>query len=184
VVHCIVNAHQGAIAVDSRLGEGTTFRIWLPLVDAPATAAVPRAPRVLRRLGHGEKVVFVDDDEPMRLMVQRLLEVKGFEPRCFDSAEAALAAFEADPDTGDVVVTDFNMPGLDGLDLARALSTISPGLPVIISSGYIDESLVEDAKQAGVSAVLHKESLLDTLGPELQRVLQPASANAVAANSD
>ena len=182
VVHGIVQAHGGSIAVESRAGVGTSFRIWLPIVEAPAVTAVSESPRMLQRLGSGQRVVFIDDDELMRLMAERLLVLKGYSTRCFDSAEAALSALSADPGGADLVITDFNMPGANGLELAQALAELVPGLPVIISSGYIDDALREEAGKAGVRALLHKETLLDTLGAELQRVLHsgpvPAGAHA------
>jgi CheY-like chemotaxis protein len=179
VAHGIVQAHQGAITVESQLGVGTTFRIWLPLVDQPSVAAVPNTHRALKRQGNGERIALVDDDELMRLMIQRLLEFKGYIPLCFDSAAAALAALRADRQMADLLITDFNMPGVNGLELAQALAVLVPSLPVIISSGYIDDVLMNDAKAAGVRAVLHKEMLLDSLGPELQRALH-AGQEAVA----
>lgn len=96
-------------------------------------------------------------------------------PQCFDSADGVMAALRSDPEAVDLVITDFNMPGVSGLELAQALAAQVPGLPVIISSGHIDDALREGARLAGVRAVLHKETLLDTLGAELQRVL-PARA--------
>ena len=176
VVHGIVQAHQGAITVRSRVGEGTSFQVWLPLVAGQAIADAPDVPRVLQRQGHGERIAFVDDDDLMRSMAHRLLVLKGYAPECFESADAVLAALRADPKAVDLVITDFNMPGASGLELAQALAALVPGLPVIISSGHIDDTLRDAARMAGVRAVLHKETLLDTLGAELRRVLPAVPA--------
>ncbi len=70
-----------------------------------------------------------------------------------------------------LVVTDFNMPGLSGLDLARALADQQPQLPVLITSGYITDQLRSEASRIGVRQVLQKEHMVEQLGPQLQLLL-------------
>jgi CheY-like chemotaxis protein len=126
--------------------------------------------------GRGEQVLFVDDDELMRLMVERLLERLGYQARCCSSTDEALAAVQASPAAVDLVLTDFNMPQRSGLDLARELARLLPDLPVLICSGYIDDDLHLQAGRAGVRRVLAKEHLLDELPAALRTVLEPAAA--------
>ena len=78
----------------------------------------------------------------------------------------------------DLVVTDFNMPEMSGLDLLRALADLRPGLPVIISSGYLTDDLRSDAKAAGVRALLRKENTLEKLPALVHKVLAQAVAKA------
>jgi PAS domain S-box-containing protein len=185
VVHGIVLGHQGAISVDSRVGAGTQVQIWLPLLDVPALAApaarpeAPVAAALLNPLsGRGEQVLFVDDDELMRLMVEPLLERLGYQARCCASADEALALVRAGPADIDLVLTDFNMPQRSGLDLARDLASLRPAMPVLICSGYIDDELNLQAGQAGVRRVLAKEHLLEELPSTLRKVLEPVAGNA------
>jgi PAS domain S-box-containing protein len=171
VVHGIVAGHGGAVTVDSSVGKGTTFHIWLPADDAShVTEPVPleeRAPD-----GAGRHVMYVDDDEVMILMVARLLERTGYRVTAFGQAADAIRAFKAAPWDVDVVVTDLNMPGLSGLDVLREISAARPGLPVIIGSGNLPPELLMDAERVGVRATFHKQNTLEELPALLAEVLR------------
>ncbi|HKW83139.1 MAG TPA: response regulator, partial [Burkholderiaceae bacterium] len=151
VVHGILSAHHGAVGVDSEPGQGSTFHLYFPLVDAgAATAAAATATLTPPATpGQGEHVLYLDDDETMVVTVERLLERAGYRVSVYRDPRAAIAAVEAAPDSFDLVMTDFNMPEFSGLDVARALARIRPGLPVLISSGYITEELRSKARLAG-----------------------------------
>jgi signal transduction histidine kinase len=174
VAHGIVVAHRGAIAVDSVPGKGSTLHLYLPAVESVAAAASAQDAAQLDTLGHGERVLYVDDDEIMVLMVERLLQRSGYRVSTFQSANAALAAVRDDPDTFDFVVTDFNMPECSGLDLAHELARIRPELPVVISSGYITDDLLDLAREAGVRGLIEKQNTFEDLCELLARVLSGA----------
>jgi len=89
----------------------------------------------------------------------------------YASAQAALAAVRADPAGHDLVVTDFNMPELSGLEVSRLLAAIRPDLPVFIISGYIFDELPAQARRAGVRAVIRKQHVLEELTAAIARVL-------------
>jgi signal transduction histidine kinase/ActR/RegA family two-component response regulator len=170
VAHGIVAAHGGAIAVESEEGAGSTFRIYLPRASgAEASRRVP-APDPAPQ-GCGERVLYVDDDEVMGLMVERLLQRLGYDVTCHQDPQAALSAVRLRPDAFDVAVTDLNMPGLSGLDVAREIARVRRDLPVIISSGNLPEHLHAEAQGAGVRALLQKQYTLEELGPAIRRVL-------------
>jgi CheY-like chemotaxis protein len=105
------------------------------------------------------------------VMVERMLERLGYEPTCVADPLAAVEMVRLDPDAFDVAVTDLNMPQISGLDVARELARIAPGLPVIISSGNIPDQLQVEARQAGVRALLHKQYTLEELGAVIHWVL-------------
>lgn len=105
------------------------------------------------------------------LMVERLLQRAGYRISAFLDAQEALDAVKADPDSFDVAVCDFNMPALSGLDFARALASIRPRLPVIISSGYLPEEAQAEALQLGVRGLLQKQNTFDELDRLIRRVL-------------
>jgi CheY-like chemotaxis protein len=109
-------------------------------------------------------VLYVDDDEVMVVMVERLLQRLGYDVACHLDPVDALAAVRARPEAFDIVVTDLNMPGLSGLDVARELAQVRRDLPVVISSGNVPEQLQGQARQAGVRALLHKQHTLEELG--------------------
>ncbi len=168
VVHGIIASHGGAITVESRVGEGSTFDMYFPLADATAAAtrqsddAIDPGPGGVR--GSGQHVLYVDDDQVMVVMVEALLERAGYRVTSLCDPRQALARACASNDPIELVITDFNMPDLSGIDLARELSRRRPTLPIVITSGNITDALRSDARQLGVRHLLQKEFTLERLG--------------------
>jgi len=175
VVHGIVAAHHGAIRVDSEPGRGTTMHLYVPTTDAaPAEEPLPvTAPGALQ--GAGQHVAYIDDDEVIALMVERLLRQAGYRVTSFRDGHEAVAAIGAQPFAFDLVITDFNMPGYSGLDVAQALGMVRADLPVVISSGYITEALSTQAAEAGVRALMRKQNTLEELLRLVRKVLGPSA---------
>ncbi|HEY2926278.1 hybrid sensor histidine kinase/response regulator [Piscinibacter sp.] len=176
VVHGIVTAHHGAIAVDSEPGQGSTFHLYFPVVEQeavapPAEPAVASPPR-----GQGQHVLYVDDDETLIVLVERILERAGYRVSGYQDAQEAVVAVREHPAGFDLVVTDFNMPKLSGLDVARQLARIRPELPVVISSGYITEELRGEARAAGVRSLLEKQNTFQELSSLVGRILSKGPA--------
>jgi len=164
VVHGIVTAHGGTIRVRSAPGMGTRFDLHFPLEPTPEHEAAAPAPEpAAAPRGNGEHVLCIDDDPAMVLMMEGLLLRAGYRVSAFGHPHAALAAARVDPAAYDVCVTDFNMPDMNGMDLAEALAGIAPGLPVIITSGFISDEMRARAEAVGVGAVLQKEYTLERL---------------------
>ncbi|MEN9543676.1 MAG: Wide host range VirA protein, partial [Pseudomonadota bacterium] len=186
VVHAIVHAHHGEIMVDSRPGHGSCFHLYLPLQrrtdkdagDAPERSVQAR--RTAPARAAGEHVMYIDDDETIARLVEQMLPRDGFRVSCFGDAQQALAALRAAPWEVDVVVSDYNMPRLSGLDVALAVHRIHPGLPVIISSGSLTDELVDGARHARVEGLLNKERTFEDLSGEILRVLAAAKMPATA----
>ncbi len=170
VVHGIVRAHEGAIAVESVPGHGTRFDVYLPAqaVAAPGDAG-PRVQSPAEQ-GAGETLLYLDDDEVMAVMVERLLQRVGYRVRVFRDPDEALRAAAAG-EGFDVVVTDYNMPTRSGLDVIRALRALRPGLPAILVSGSVTEELVARARELGVDEVLEKQNTFEDLATAVRRVL-------------
>jgi DNA-binding NtrC family response regulator len=177
VVHGIVAAHHGAVTVDSALGRGSTFHIYFPLADSQSMAAASGwgALQVERCQGQGQHVLYVDDDEAMGLLVERLLQRLGYRvTRCQDPRQAVVAV-NAQSQTFDLVVSAFNMPELSGLDVARVVGRIRADLPVVIISGHFTEEQRAEMLRAGVRELLRKENTFEELGALVHRLLQPTS---------
>jgi CheY-like chemotaxis protein len=151
-----------------------TFHVRLPAIGTsevrpPATTAVEEATPL------GTRVLYVDDDEVLLVMVRALLEREGCKGTCIGSARDALEAVGTDPEAFDVVVSDFNMPAVSGLELARSLRAIRPDLPVVLTSGLVRDELMEALGAGEVQAVLGKEELHERLAGTLSEVLRRRS---------
>lgn len=175
VVHGIVHGHQGAIVVSSAPGKGTRFAIYFPAaVAAPAkrqsvTQSLPAtAPSEDRRL----RVLHIDDDKMQLSLFKRLLERRGWRVKTCSEPAAALEILRADRTAFDLVITDYNMPQLSGLDVARAVRHIRADLPLIVLSGFIDEILHVQAEEAGVLALISKTDSVEAIFQSIRQHIQ------------
>jgi PAS domain S-box-containing protein len=134
VVHGIMKTHGGAITVYSELGKGTVFHLYFPAAQGAAVEARPQ-PTQREFRGHNERVLYVDDEEPLVFVMGHMLQRLGYKVTGCTDPHKALETFRSRPDEFDVVVSDLSMPGVSGLDLARELLQIRPGIPILLASG-------------------------------------------------
>ena len=132
MVHGIVQGHNGAISLTSKAYDLTRFTVLLPRMDQVDDEERPSENNVC--LGQGT-ILFVEDDSEQRQSVPRIIEKLGYLVTAADSASQALALIRQNPSGFDLVITDYDMPKITGLELARQLARILPGLPVIMVSG-------------------------------------------------
>jgi PAS domain S-box-containing protein len=169
LVHSIVARHDGAINVSSEPGQGTTFRLYFPGVDAiAATAAVePPEPRDARS-GH---VLYVDDEEALVLLVSRTLKRRGYRVTACSNPAEALARFTLQPGDFDAVVTDLSMPGMSGFDLGSAILAVRPDVPIVMTSGYFRPEDQRRAEETGIRELILKPDTVEELWRSLDRLL-------------
>ena len=170
VVHGIVQAHQASIEVKSAPREGSEFRIYFPAVAAPVPDAMAPAPDTTPVHGNGKHILYLDDEDAIIFLMTRLLERQGYRVSGYTDPRDALAAARARPDQFDLVVTDYNMPGMSGLDVACALKEIRADLPVVLASGYITEELRAKAPAAGVRELIYKPNTVEDLCDAVARL--------------
>ncbi len=132
MVHGIVKGHNGAISLTSKAYDLTCFTVLLPRLDQVAEDERPAENNVC--LGQGT-ILFVEDDPEQRQSVPRIIEKLGYLVTAADSASQALELIRQNPSGFDLVITDYDMPKISGLELARQLARILPNLPVIMVSG-------------------------------------------------
>jgi CheY-like chemotaxis protein len=169
VVHGIIKEHGGDIRVYSELGKGTVFHVYLPLladVKDIKTAAITRK----YPTGH-ERILLVDDEEPIVLLEQMMLERLGYQVTVRTSSPDALAAFKANPDHFDLVISDRGMPNMTGEQLARELISIKPEIPIIICTGFSDENDEKRARGLGVKGFLMKPVTIGDMAEMVRKVL-------------
>lgn len=172
VVHGIIGAHGGAIAVESELGKGTTFHIYFP-VDATTQVAPMTVSTNIEdeARGNGERILFLDDEEPLVYLAVRHLERLGYRVDGHTQADEALVAFRADPRSYSLVITDYNMPGMSGMDVAEQLKQIDPNAKIVLASGYVRQAEIDRARSIGIREVILKPNTIEELGPVVRRLV-------------
>jgi PAS domain S-box-containing protein len=169
IVHGIVRAHEGAIDLESEPGKGTTFHVCFPAMQPAAEQGAP-ADASARAPGRGRHVLFLDDNEALVSAMVRSLSRRGYRVSGYSAPEKALHALREAPQSYDVVVGDYIMPGLSGLDVAREVAAVRPDLPVVVFSGHIDEELRRRARELGVKQLLGKLDAPDELFEAIDRL--------------
>lgn len=129
----------GEILVESQVGEGTTFRLFLPRVDAQTDVQLDRTsePASLNA-NHGTCILLVEDNPDVGAFCLNILSELGFRPVLASNAETALEQLAGCENRFAIVLTDVVMPGMNGIDLAKAIRKFYPLLPVVLTSGYSD----------------------------------------------
>jgi PAS domain S-box-containing protein len=175
VVRDIVERHTGFITVDTVPGRGTTFRVYLPAFGARALKEEPDTPREQSVRGH-EYILAVDDEPAILKLTRTALLKSGYRIATAANGAEALEMITAQPEQFDLVLTDIDMPELDGAKLAQAVAAIRPSLPVVAMSGLsIPSGGVDPTQFSG--GFLPKPFTLD----ELRRVVRQALEHVAAA---
>ncbi len=154
-VHGIVQQAGGEIGIDSVIGQGSTFRVYLPATEQ-ASDVSRLIPVFERRSG---TILVVDDDDTIRRVTERVLKRAGFDVLIAGSGPDALAVAASHAGLIDVLLTDLVMPGMSGRDLARELSAIHPETKILFMSGYHQHNPLEAAQF--LAKPFHRDELLD-----------------------
>ncbi len=171
MVHGIVKSHGGEIAVESEVGKGTEFRIYLP-VTKKATESIEYKTEDLPT--GTERILFVDDELSIANMGRQILERQGYTVTIRTSSMEALALFRNKPDRFDLVITDMAMPHMTGDKFAVELMEIRPDIPVIICTGYSKRISEEQAAEIGIKAFTMKPLVMRDLANTVRKVLDAA----------
>jgi len=170
VVHGIVQSHNGAIHVTSHVGEGTSFELYLPASDL-AGSSVSSASRQAPR-GANQHVLYIDDEEPLVFLVSRVLERNGYRCTGMTDPRQAVELVQEDPRRFDLVISDMNMPGLSGIDVARRVLEARADMPVVITTGYVRAADVAATRALGVRDLVLKPDTIEELAALVGRYLQ------------
>lgn len=146
-VRGIVASHHGFITLDTQVGQGTTFRVYLPAVDTDESTPRTGSPFAVPE-GNGQQILVVEDDDAMRYITAEILSVHGFRVVTASDGVEAIGVFNVRPEEFALVVTDVDMPRLGGVALVEALRRIRPDIPMLAMSGLTrDESAEADVNQ-------------------------------------
>lgn len=175
-VQGIVAGHKGGIALDSRVGHGTRFCLYLP--RAHVTAPPRSQPVTFSGASSGRRLLVVDD-EPRVLAVQSaLLESEGyFVARAADGAEA-IESFRAAAGDFDCVLLDLSMPKLDGEKVFKELRALRPDVKVVLSSGFTEQEILDRFRGCGLAGVLQKPARSEALLSKVAEAIAACPASA------
>ncbi|HTH46165.1 MAG TPA: ATP-binding protein [Candidatus Limnocylindria bacterium] len=175
VVHGIVQNHKGAIAVESRPGNGTVFHVYLPIAPAAPSgrspAGIPAVAAPVTASVQGEAVLLVDDEPVVTAVIKRLLESIGHPTTVFNSPQLALQTYMERPYAFPLVITDLAMPEMSGVALAREILLVRPDQPILLVTGFSGDINETQARKLGFRGLLNKPFGPDLLKSEIARCL-------------
>ncbi len=170
IVHSIVKNHQGTVEIESAVGAGTVIRCFFPGIEAEVEDIPKRVDHEPH--GNGEHILLVEDNVMLAEVGARRVTAIGYRVTVVTDSRAALARFLERPEAFDLVLTDYLMPVLNGLELAARIRAVRPDLPIVLQTGYMEAMPEETVAAAGIRQVVHKPVTLAQLAQVLSAVMQ------------
>jgi PAS domain S-box-containing protein len=169
-VYGIVKQSGGHIWVYSELGRGTTFKLYFPPHYGAAKASEPEWTPVLER-GSGATILLVEDERPVRSTVRRLLERHGYKVLEAANGQDALTLIAARNGEINLVLSDMVMPGMGGMELASRVRSLAPKLPVLLMTGYTEETITRSGDRPHDEQIIEKPFTMHTMLDRVRRAL-------------
>ncbi len=169
VVYSIITRCKGAVVLDSQPGKGTQITIYLPAV--PDEQKKNKGVNNAIATGEG-KILFVDDEKMLVDLGKMMLERIGYQAVALQSPTEALAAFQENPDSFDLVISDLTMPGLQGTQLAHEIKKIRPDIPVVLATGFDSRTALAQDDNKDIDAVLSKPLSINALSETIKKFLK------------
>lgn len=154
MVHGIIKDHAGAIRLKSAPGEGTEVRCFFPTIESDEVGGT--APADETPTGRGEHVLFVDDEPALARIGERRLDHLGYRVTVATGTAEALGLLVLNPAGFDLVITDYTMPGRNGIQLATEIHQLQPDLPIVLTTGNIEGFSEDQLREAGIHRIMMK----------------------------
>jgi PAS domain S-box-containing protein len=168
-VHGIVEGHGGCVTVESEVGKGTTFNLFFPVSTQQPDIAKQDIVKEVK--GGKGLILFVDDEEDIIELGQRMLEYLGYDVVTTKNGNDALQHFLVHPDKFDLVITDQTMPGMTGVELSKKILEKQPNLPIILCTGYSETVNEENAKSMGIKHFMMKPFAFEDLAEAVHNLM-------------
>ncbi|WP_022664243.1 hybrid sensor histidine kinase/response regulator [Desulfospira joergensenii] len=165
----IIEEHQGYIRVKSNPGKGSIFKVFFPIMEPDPEGEDSIQTDILA--GGTEQIMIVDDETAILDSCRELLEDFGYRVFTFEAGDQALEAFEKDPRSFDLIITDMTMPGMTGVDLSKKILEIRKSMPIILCTGYSDLVSEDQALALGIRKYLPKPASGRTIIQSVRQVL-------------
>jgi len=156
VVFGIVQAHKGFIDVESELGKGTTFRMYIPVSPVAAPIGIEEGETVEDILGGKETLLIVEDELNLRMSLLGLLSEKGYTVLSADNGLAAAEIYEKRSNDIALIITDFGLPKMTGMELCKRIRQLNPIARIILTTGYLDPEMKTEFLKVGIQYFLLK----------------------------
>lgn len=167
-LHGIVKKYEGDITVKSEPGKGTTFQVYLPLVE---NKIIVRKKEITAIPKGSEHILFVDDEKAAVIAMQKILERLGYKVTATTNSIEALKLFKNNPDLFDILITDMTMPDITGKDLTLELRKIRPDIPIILYTGFSDSINEKEAEIIGINKFMIKPINKSDIANAIREVL-------------
>ncbi len=169
MVHGVVQRHHGAVTVKSKPGKGSTFSIYLPEIRETAIVGNQGEEHIS---GGTERILLVDDEQPLSDVIARILEGLGYQVTTLTSPTDAIYLFAENPSRFDLVITDYSMPGMTGAELAKLIRNVRQDIPIILTTGFSEPIGEQEAEAYGIDVILPKPLRRSELARGIRKALE------------
>jgi PAS domain S-box-containing protein len=171
--YAIIKNHDGIITVDSEIGCGSVVSFFLPALDISLKNNVPDASK---KKNKGGKILVMDDDDAVRMVISQILTGYGYQILCATSGNEAIQLYNdafQDDNSFDVVIMDLTIPGgIGGREVVKLLKDVDPSIKAIVTSGYSNDPIMSQYKEFGFAGVIAKPFIIDDLISVIDQVME------------